>query len=759
MEEILQTLCKCGVCHESVNYPKKLKCQHVFCHECLVGYISEHFGQASFCCPVCSYEHTPQDPQTEVDDTMLSTLEEDSLTRNLCMFYSDENERPALPTSDGVSAPLCSIHPRSCCKYYCETCNTLACPRCKASMHHGCNFQTITKNMREICYNKIKQISSDLQDVMSRTEVLHGKMSSKLENAIPDRGATEATVKAYYSGLKEKVIHYLEKQEEKVLRKAKELEEREKKYLEKDSSVCSSLLASLGAQQKLALALMLHTSMKPSQNMVLAGDLLKTTASLTNMLPQLESDLTKPFELRYMINTELEDKMTTSNIVSIEVTNSCHAGAYVVAFNVDEHQDDPQETATEDASGEITEEEGLPSYERVLQHPSLVIQSSSNASATPHPVPSAPPLSIPQELDLPVTPIPEPSAPPLLDSDMFTNSAGNSSEYLGDSLQASGNTTDSLDTHQTESSATSLVHYNEPVNASFSTRDGISGFVYREYFDIQLSGDVSVPSVVAIATVGDAFVLIDRANYCMKVLSQYGGLLNVYDFGYVEPWDVATISDVECVVTAPKQKQLLFLTYPALKKGEETVVRKALTTGQYAHIAFHKESKHLIGCLCPPFCATRIDIIDLQGRVRKKIPADYCTSPRNLVVTNSFDLMLSDLDKSKVIYFKSSGEDPINRKTFVAHTALSVGKPQGITIASGIDMLLILDSRNGDVSVTSFSGQMKNVLHSQISVDGSDDMEHQMCTSMDGSTLAVTNADGYVSLYDIRYSYLSVSQV
>ncbi|XP_033762222.1 tripartite motif-containing protein 55-like [Pecten maximus] len=763
MDEILQTLCQCGLCNGLASYPKKLKCQHVFCHECLVGYINEHFGQPSFFCPVCSYKHVPQEPEAEVDDTMVSRLEEDSLTRNLQLFYSDQNERPALPTSDGVSAPLCSIHPRSRCSYYCENCNTLACPRCKATMHHGCNFQTITKAMRTSCYDRMRQISSDLEAVVSQTQLLHGRLTSKLENAIPDRESTESTVKAYYADLKGKVVHYLQQQEEKILKKAKELEDKEKRHLERDVSVCSSLLSSLDARQKLALNLLLQASTKPSQNMVLAGDLTKTMTSFTDILPKLESDLAKSFDLRYMINTELEDKLTTSDIVDIEVISSCHAGPYMVTFGDGEIQADSHGASVERTANATTDlhevdEEGLPSYEYVLQQPSMEIRGSSLTSAVRHPVPTAPPLPVPQVVGPPSSSILQPSAPPLPQSELFSDPESFPAEFTAESLDSSSITAG--ESSESRLSVGSSAHRPVPSDISSSTKDGIAGFKYRDYFDIQLSGDINIPSVVAIATVGDTFVLIDQANYCMKVLSQYGGLLNVYDFGYVEPWDLAAISDVECVVTAPKQKQLLFLTDPALKQGEETSVRKAMTTGQYAHIAFHKETQHLIGCLCPPFCSTRIDVIDLQGRVRRKIPVDYCTNPRNLVVTKSFDLILSDLGKSKVIYFKSSDTDSINRKDFVAHAGLSFTKPQGIAIVNEVDMLLILESRNGDVSVTTFSGQLQNVLRKQISVNASDEMEHQMCTSIDGTTLAVTNADGYVSLYEIEYSYLpSATQV
>ncbi|OWF45395.1 tripartite motif-containing protein 55-like [Mizuhopecten yessoensis] len=735
MDEILQNLCTCGICHEPVNYAKKLKCQHVFCHECLIGYITQYLGQTSFPCPVCSYKHVPQEPETEVGESMLSNLEEDSLTRSLCQFYSQENERPALPTDDGVFAPLCSFHPRIRCSYYCEACNSLACIQCKRNMHHGCNLLAITKTMATVCYNRIRQISSDLDAVVSQTQLIHGKLTSKLEHAIPDRENTESTVKAYYADLKEKVVNYLCQQEEMILKKARKLEEKEKMHLERDVSVCSSLLASLDNQQKLAIALLLQTSMKPSQNMVVAGDLSKNVLSFGDVLPLLESDLTKSFDLRFMINTELEDKLTNSDIVNIEVIDSCHSGPYAVTVN-DEESDDvfhdqlANVTTAPQTDSHEGDEDSLPTYGSVVQHPSLLLHRSSDSSSFPRPVPTAPPLPRQQEMDVTDVPHMQPSAPPLPE-------AVDNANYAVVHTESEPHVSPSVD-----------------VLVTTSTRDGIVGLTYKEYVDIQLSGDINVPFVVAIATVGETFVLIDKSNYCMKVLSQHGALLNVYDFGYVEPWDVAAISEEECVVTAPKQKQLLFLSDPGLKQGEETSVRKALTTGQYAHIAFHKESQHLIACRCPPFCATRIDLIDLQGRVRRKISLDYCTNPRNIVVTNSFDIIVSDLGMSKVIFFKSDDSTAIHKKDFIGHAAVSLAKPQGIAIVNELDLVMLLDKRNGDVSVTSFSGQMKKVLRNQISVDGSVEEDYQMCTNIDGTTLAVTKTDGFVSLYEIEYSYL-----
>ncbi|OWF45394.1 tripartite motif-containing protein 34-like [Mizuhopecten yessoensis] len=252
MEEVLQTFYQCGICQESITYPKKLKCQHVFCHECLVVYITHYFGKASFPCPVCHYKHLPEEQKTVITQDTLLILEEDSLMRDVRLFFKDGEKPQPIYNADGINRVPCTIHTDSLCGYFCPDCNLLVCTQCKREMHPHCHLRQIDKRMRMEAYSDIRKVTADLTDFLSEAETVHTDLNSKVGNICHNSPERVETIKLYYSDLKEKVVKYLEEQEREVLEKKMKLEEKEKAHLENDIGVCSKMVTSVESRQRLA---------------------------------------------------------------------------------------------------------------------------------------------------------------------------------------------------------------------------------------------------------------------------------------------------------------------------------------------------------------------------------------------------------------------------------------------------------------------------------------------------------------------------
>ncbi|XP_033761613.1 uncharacterized protein LOC117343380 [Pecten maximus] len=770
MEEVLRDFYKCGLCEEPITYPKKLKCQHVFCHECLVVYITEYFGKASFPCPVCDYKHSPGEEEEVISQDSLLILQEDDLQRDVRRFFQDGEEPEPAYNANGINRAPCIIHDGKLSDFFCSGCNTLACEQCRLEIHGRCDFRLrkIDKDMRMEAFTKTKEVSEELTNFLSETETVYNSLNSKLGNIFLDSVVHDETIKSYYSELKEKVVKYLEEQERKVLENANKLRENEKTHLERDAVVCTNMSSSVKSRQRLAHALQKRSSTNAAENLVITNHLGNDFEVFKTMLSKLQSDADTSYNVRFMINTELEDKMTDTDIVKIEVIHCCHRDASAATF--DEVAEADQQVSTEPNSAQTRpdrspaaqisqnareeivpppppddgEEEPPPSYRAVtrqsfIQRPrpwhSSVVRRRPSASAPPlpaydnshtpiqHPYPphvgsqSPNPSSCAQMSHI------QPTAPPL---------------YMEDSSPLSSDTIARLD--------------RTPISPNVRT---ITMLNYIAKVETKTDNDDNAPYLVSIATLGRYVIVADQNNRRLQRMADDGfnGVVDQFDCS-TEPYDVAGVSDTVCVVAAPKEGSLLFVEFSSTPGASPAKLQRTMKTGKYLSVGYCKSNGRLICGRGPPFSAARIEIVTMQGYTVKQIDLKKPMSvSRNLTLSQSRFLALCDVRNKEAIFYDTADRGK-PRPTIVRRREYNtLREPQGIATIPTLKSVLILDTSTGDVIMTSYSGYVLKVLSGDVTIQRYNNVEvkYSMSVSTDQKLLAIANNRGSVSFYEIKY--------
>ncbi|XP_069142218.1 tripartite motif-containing protein 3-like [Argopecten irradians] len=323
MKELLQELYKCGICGGKSNCSKKLRCQHSFCKDCLVNHILNYFGSAYFPCPTCSYKHVPREPETEVSEQSLLELREDVLTKDLQRFYKEGDKDESddeIPGKDIVSNLRCMVHSGFSAEFYCNNCNTV--------------------------------VFGHIENAHSQAKVIEEKLKSKLDNLKSNEQQVEK-VKSYFVDLKEKISRFLEDQEQSILAKVKNLQEKEVDRVQTDLSVCESVAKSLIQFENLIMQIQMHANVKPAQNMILVNHLEASVLVYNQMLPEVEANAHSSFDLRVVINTEHENQIFGSDILNIEVINSTGMDTLSAADTTEDNMNSQRnidEPSTSDAS-------------------------------------------------------------------------------------------------------------------------------------------------------------------------------------------------------------------------------------------------------------------------------------------------------------------------------------------------------------------------------------------------------------------------
>ncbi|XP_060076844.1 RING finger protein nhl-1-like [Ylistrum balloti] len=757
MEEVLKEFYRCRICDEPITYPKKLRCQHVFCHECLVLYITEFYGKASFPCPVCGYKHLPEEQESVVSQDTLLILEEDTLMKDVQQFFKNGEEPEAMYSVNNMIPVSCNLHDEYMYDYFCVNCNMLACHKCRREMHVRCELHKIDKGMHMKAFNNSKEVAEQLTNFLSETEELHNILNTKIGNIVPDPATHDETIKLYYSELREKVVQYLAEQERKVLEKAKELRENEIAYLERDAVVCDKMASSVKLQQELALAVQKQITTHAPQNLVVTNHLRKNLERFKTMFSQLQSDIDTEYNVRFIVNTELEDKLADTDIVKIEIVDCCHMDACAVTFQEDAVVDQQvraeldsalstpdrsslMTTQHEEMSPPLPPEEPPPTYNSVARQSFIQRRRPLNSSVIRRqPSASAPPLSALDDMPGPSSRLHyspstqvhypsadgrstvQPSAPPL-------------------SLSASSEPFDSPQ----ESTFTPI-----PLNAQTVTM-----FKYLTKIDTVTDKDEFNPSLMGIVSLGEFFVVADKKNKCLKRFRSdgFGSLVDQF-YCASEPWDVAGISDTLCVVTAPEEGDILFVSFADTPGETPAKLEFVMETGKYISIGYCRDKDRLICGRGPPFSAARIDILTMRGDIVQKIDLMFSmTVPRSLLMSTTTFLVFCDVRKNEVEVYdiKNSKNSPEVVRRY-GHDSLK--DPQGIALLPVLKSILILDASSGNVFITSYSGHARKVVHGDIKRErlGGHEVQYTISVSNDQKILAVAHYKGKISFYEIRY--------
>ncbi|XP_033761614.1 uncharacterized protein LOC117343381 [Pecten maximus] len=630
----------------------------------------------------------------------------------------------------------------------------LACKLCKREIHARCHLQTIERNIRYDAFTKTIEVARELTNFLSETETVNKNLDSKLGNIFPGTAEQEDGIRSYYSDLTEKVVKYLKEQEEKVIKKARELKEKERAHLERDALISTKMISSVKIRKQLADALKeLYTTNAP-ETLVISNHLRKDFVVFNAMLSELQSDVDTRYNVRFLINTEVEDILTEADIVKIEVITCCHEEASAVTFQEETEVD--QQELNEQVPAE-DDRKAPPPYISVARNafmqrprppasvPSLPADNDTRATRRPaqhsdnlHPLSLSPFLghAVPSPYRSPGPQL-QPSAPP-----MYRDSSApqiSFAEARSDALPRRA-TVAQRDKKPIPSDATNVA------------------FRYKTKISTKTTGDRYNPSLVGVATLGEYFIIADQKNHrLMRIRNDsVGNIVEQYECNEI-PWDVTGITPTLCAVAAPKAGSILFVKFAPIPGSKPATLKRTVKVGQYLSLGYCKTNQWLLGGRGPPFSVAKIDILNLVGDLMKYIVvADSMAVPRSLILSSSRFLIFCDVHNHDVMFtdIEKTMRTPVSlRDSASDHKSLT--DPQGVIKVPVLnDSCITLDAWSGDGFLTYDCGSTKSVIKELIDLKRQPDIdaEYSFVVSSDQKTLAVARNEGTVTLYDIRYT-------
>lgn len=174
----------------------------------------------------------------------------------------------------------------------------------------------------------IRTIGNNVNDTKRELAELHRTLLPKERQLLVQKEQTALDVSKYFAAIKIKVSKYLLDQEQKIQEELDILAERESQHLHQDVVNCTNLMESV--DEKETQLLLTESTSRGDNSASNAGansdlhDLRRTITGYSDMCSQMKSYADEPFEMRFMINTDLEDMMTNCNLVDIELITSRH---------------------------------------------------------------------------------------------------------------------------------------------------------------------------------------------------------------------------------------------------------------------------------------------------------------------------------------------------------------------------------------------------------------------------------------------------
>ncbi|OWF45393.1 uncharacterized protein LOC110457112 [Mizuhopecten yessoensis] len=487
----------------------------------------------------------------------------------------------------------------------------------------------------------------------------------------------------------------------------------------------------------------------------------KDCEGFKKMLSQLQSDVDTDYNVRFIINTELEDKLTNTDIVRIEVIDSCHSDASAVTFEQEGWFDQQAsgssligQHAQEEPSPPPADDEPLPAYGNVVRQSFIqrrrpfktsIVKRKGSASNPPVPIYNDP-------LTPSASPRPSYHNPHSPNYPTNFNQQAYPTLYKVPPLQPSA-----PPVSMAAFSHLPDFHYpRRPCSMAPIPRDAttITMLKFKSEMDTKIMGDNHVPSLVGIAMLGEFFVVVDQTHCCVRrVMYDSMNIVAQYLFDKMVPWNVAGVTETLCVVTCPNEGKLVFVNFSNTPSGPPATLQRTMKSGKYLSIGCCKTSERLICGRGPPFSAARIDILNMQGQVIEYINLKKSFMvPRCLAITESKFLAFCDIHNHEAMVYDI--ENTRNAPEVLrGHKFHSLKEPQGIAILPQLKSLLILDASCGDVYITSHSGDMRKCLSGDISLErqGNTEIKYSISISMDQKILAVAHKNGTVKFYEIKY--------
>ncbi|XP_033730697.1 tripartite motif-containing protein 3-like [Pecten maximus] len=741
--EAVRTLITCPICRNVKRFAKKLQCQHSFCASCIADYMCSFTGKVSFPCPVCQCGNAGVDETVDITDSF--QLPEDVFIQKLCDGANISNTGTS-------NQPECPVHPGNTMSYFCMQCDTSLCETCRSEHQHGtsCQVLDIQENadtIQEVSAQKSESLKYTLGQATVELCSIESALQPKEQAIVSSKEVTKDKVKAYYAEILENVTLYLQTQEQKVLSHLDEVIKKETDYILQRLIVTSSLLTSLQQRKDVLAHIMENTgkALSQAESLNMKMHMMNNVADYKTVIQDLKSASMKDLTLRFMINTDLEDMLTECDLVKIELLNSCHSDPIPAMFNtpnasrqndqngqrnrLSDRQDqrrvqiqshDPNLTdrgrsensrssgvrsgSTERRPRTNDRRQNLPPYSAEGRHSENRGLKPPNRGSRPRPR-SKSPRGIPDDIGPP-----PPYSPDLIEIDMPT--PGRQSRRPKPSAPPMPNQQTSIGPFRrpppvamTIPKVGVLVPHERVIP---QITEKISNVQYQHMLDSKANGDTRTPRIIGIAVIGRRFILADKWNNNLKIISKDNRRIEqVVPCQSFQPWDIASYAVGRCVVAAPREKILVFVGR-ARHTSQIQVVGKLSVPARYASITYFTRDDNFICGICPPYGGPSIDILTTTGVVLRSFQSDsfgkpLFTYPRNISVTDEGTIVVCDLDTRSVILVNA---DNGMYKMFSGNEQVQLQDPQCVEVLESHQLVLVLNSKVRKLIALSFSGDV-----------------------------------------------------
>lgn len=326
----LASLSLCSICQNTFKSPRRLVCGHSFCLACLNTYLEDYKRKSSYPCPKCNHSISV-DP--EVDGNYIDSLPEDAVAQEFVLANGENIE--------------CKSHLRAHIDSFCRTCIVPLCVLCRQESHFDCDVVGPDGQLKDVFPEINDVLTKKFRRIVSEFTETHGTLLPKGRQLLMKKEQTALGISDYFSDLRQKVTQYLIHQEQKVQEDLEHLVSLEKELIKDDLNLCTVLLEDVEAKLKS------FEKIWNDLDRISEMSVLRICTGMNRQLHHLDSVKCKLLldspETRFIINTELEDAMTSTDLIKIEVINTRqydhHKDSTIVR-----HESVPNEEVTDENS-------------------------------------------------------------------------------------------------------------------------------------------------------------------------------------------------------------------------------------------------------------------------------------------------------------------------------------------------------------------------------------------------------------------------
>ena len=792
MEEIA-ALSRCPICSKLPTSPKRLLCGHSFCLTCLKTHLEDYRGNSSFPCPKCECVIKAHANQ-EVDPDDATSLPD------------DETAQEFISAKDGNVE--CVSHLRADIDSYCKTCLVPLCVLCRQEGHSDCDVTRLDGRLNGAFQDTKEAIMKKMKQIVSELTETHSALMPKGRQLLMKKEQTALGISDYFSDLRQKVTQYLIQQEQKVQEDLENLVLLEKDLLQEDLKLCTVVLEDL--EGKFAA----FKKICSESDTFSETSALRICTGMNRHLTHVDSvknKLSKESpETRFIINTELEDAMTSTDLIKIEVINT--------------RQYDQRRDTTLSTSEQTTNERSADDNEDVVSGSSSSVASSETDTESEDEIDDslgAGNNTGQSNVFIEISDTEEPPPPyPGIPHDQTTNdivdhlveqSSQHNNQQIKPSLSdvISGNSPRTFQHLRPVPSAPppSLIDRSEdgsgstdseghgrsaspqPVRYVISGRpqvtDERSPMPQRRHLHhshpnqpqsrqsvdrrrsrdrpgtnlrLQLCwkaastaiGDMKPPRIFGLSWIDHEYLLLaDRWNHRLKVVHSSGNVVHVFSLGNFQPWDIADMPNKYCAIALPEAKMIYIMLYI---KPELLIKKKIPTKRGYSVLTYNPADQTFIGAtLSQFFSPPGIDILNKEGHILTSCYPEntgrtFLSYPRGIAVVDD-RIMVTDFQKKSVIFVKMAGRGQICQK-YQGTETFPLREPNGLALNTRDHYVIVIDSHSSRLHVVSPSGRFLGMVDTPL--DNDEPCKAAIFIPPDSiPLLAIAYSNGNVSTYKI----------